>query len=98
VVVTVEVERGQAIIAREEELRLPCRLDEGERLLIVAPRQLRVAMALLDLAQHYERHRQVVELAELAVEVEGRLRRREAPLLAPVCERAVGNRQVRVQP
>ena len=79
VVVTVEVERGQTIITREEELGLSRLLDEGERLLVVAPCQLRITVALLNLAQHDQRHRKVVELVELAIQVESRLRRRAGP-------------------
>ena len=55
-----------------------------------------VAVALVDLAQHDQRHRQMVDQAEPAVEVDGGFRRLDALRLAAIGERAVGHREVGV--
>src|ERR671911_2762332 len=57
-----------------------------------------LAVALVDLAQDNQRRRQVVEQPEAPVERDGRLRRLYAFRLAPVGQRAVGYRQVGIEP
>ena len=64
------MEGGQPVVAREEELGLAHLLGETERLSIVPSSQLGLAVALVDLAEHDQGHREVVELAELAVQLD----------------------------
>src|SRR5712691_2920558 len=96
-VVEVQVERGQAVIARKQELRLAGLLGQAERLGVVLERAGSLTAALVDLAEHDQRDGQVIELAELPVELDRGLRGLHALRLAAVRERAVGNGQVRVQ-
>src|SRR5262245_36118275 len=94
----IEIRGGEAVVAGKQQLGLADALDQVERLAIVAERSLGVAAALVDLAEHDERDGQVVELAELAVEVERDLGGGDAFFLAPIRERTVGHGQVGVQP
>ena len=54
-------------------------------------------MALVDLPEHDQRHRQMVELAELPVEIDRRLRRLQALVVTALGERAIGHREIRIE-
>jgi hypothetical protein len=54
-------------------------------------------MALVNLAEDDQRHREVVDLAELAIEVDRRLRGAQAVVVAALRERAIRHREVRIQ-
>src|SRR5207247_10476520 len=87
-VAEVQVKRGQAIVAGEQELRLARLRDQAERLPVALEGARGVAVALVDLAQHDERDSEVVELTELPVELDGGLRCLDALGLAAIRERA----------
>src|SRR2546425_875207 len=87
-VAEVQVERRQAVIARKQELRLAGLLGQAERLGVVLKRAGSLTSALVDLAEHDQWNGQVVELAELPVELDRGLRGLHALLLAAVRERA----------
>ena len=55
-------------------------------------------MALVDLAEDDQRHGQMIEKPQPAVEVDGQLRRLDSLRLAAVRQRAVGDGEVRVEP
>jgi hypothetical protein len=97
-VAQIEMGGGEAIIAGEQQLRLVGLLGERERFLVVRDRAGRIAVALVDLPEHDQRQREVVELPEAPVEIDGGVRRADALLVAAVGERAVGHRESRVQP
>src|SRR5262245_14837614 len=91
------MQRGEAIVAREHELRFAGALDEAERLVIALERTRRVAVALVDLTEHDQRYREVVELTELTIQLDGGPRRFDALRLATVRQRAIGDGQIGVQ-
>ena len=57
-----------------------------------------LAVALVNLAEDDQGDRQVIEQAQPPVEVDGGLRRLDALGLAPIGQRAVGHREIRVEP
>ena len=57
-----------------------------------------IAVALVDLAQDDQRHRQMIEQPQPAVEVDGHLRRLDAFRLAPIGQRAIGHGKVGIEP
>ena len=74
----VEKQGGHALEARKDELRLGHGLGQFQRLFVVAQRFVGVAVALVDLPEHDQRHCQVVEQTELSIEIDRRLRRIDA--------------------
>ena len=95
-VAAIQVDRGETVVAREDQLRLPNPLSQRERLAIRVVGLLELAAALMDLRDHDERNREVVQLPQLAVERGGRLRRLKAFCFAVIRECTVRRRQVRV--
>src|SRR4030095_2628879 len=87
----------EAIVAGKEELRLVGLLGERERLPGVRDRPSRVAVTLVDLPEHDQWYREVIELPELPIEVDGGVRGADALLVAAVGERAVGHREIGVE-
>src|SRR5581483_12349299 len=63
VVPALDGQRGEALVAREEELRLADLLGDGEGAPVVVRAPLLVAPALVDLGEDDERDRQVAPLA-----------------------------------
>ena len=57
----------------------------------------RLAVTLVDLPEHDQRHREVIELPELPIEVDRGARGADALLVAAVGERAVGDREIGVE-
>ena len=53
---------GETSIAGEQQLRLVGLLGERERFPVVRDRAGRIAVTLVDLPEHDQRHRQVIEL------------------------------------
>ena len=70
-VAAIQVDGRQAVVAREDELRLSDPLRQRQRLAIRGLRFLQLAAALMDLRHHDERNGEVIQLAELAVERDG---------------------------
>src|SRR5262245_48861365 len=68
VVAPLDGERGQPVVAREQELGLAHVLGGGQRLPIAGGAPLVVAPALVDLSQDDEGNGQVTALAQPAVE------------------------------
>ena len=95
-VATVEMNRREAVVAGQDELRLPSLLGQCERLAICLLRLLKCAATLVDLRDHDERHSEVIQLSELAIEIGSRPRRLQALRVAPLRERTVCRRQVRI--
>ena len=75
-VAAIQVDRREAVVAREDQLRLSDPLGQRERLAIRVLRLLELAAALMDLRDHDQRNGEVIELSQLAVE----RRRPPAPL------------------
>src|SRR4030095_1764582 len=96
-VAEVQMDGGEAIIAGEQQLWFSGILGERERFLVVRDRSRRIAVTLVDLPEHDQRHGEVVELTEAPIEIDGGVRRADALLVAAVGERAVGHREVRVE-
>jgi hypothetical protein len=84
VVPGIQMQRSQAVVAGEEELRFPCLLGKPQRLLIRREGQRVVAVALVNLSEHDQWHRQVVEKPKLTVEVDCLLRRLDTINLASI--------------
>src|SRR5262249_28124807 len=61
-VIEVEIERCQSIIARKKELRLTCFARYVESLAVETGRKLLLPVALVDLAEHNQRDRQMFAL------------------------------------
>src|SRR5688500_17115003 len=66
----VEVERSEAVVAGKEELRLSGLFSQAKCLLVGCKSESVIAMALMDLTEHDQRHRQVVQQPEPTVEVD----------------------------
>ena len=96
-VAQIQVDGGEAIVAGKQQLRLVGLLGERERFPVVRDRAGRIAVTLVDLPEHDQRHRQVIELPEAPVEIDRGVRGADALLVAAVGERAVGHREVRVE-
>src|SRR5262245_61753053 len=69
-VASVEVERGEAVVAGEQELWLFSPLRETERFVESCEGQRVFASALVNLAQHDQGHSQVVKQPEPTVEID----------------------------
>ena len=95
-VAAIQVDRCEAVIAREDQLRLSDPLSQHECLSIRILRLLELAAALMDLRNHDQRDGEVIELSQLAVECRGGLCRLKAFGFAAIRECAIGGRQVRV--
>jgi hypothetical protein len=63
----------------------------------VGDRAGRLAVTLVDLPEHDQRHREVIELSEAPVEIVRGVCGADALLVAAVGERAVGHREIRVE-
>src|SRR5262245_59474439 len=61
-VIALDGERGEALVARNEQLRLAHRLRDGQRLAVDLLTALEVAATLVDLGQDDERHGQMAAL------------------------------------
>ena len=97
-IVEVEIERCQAIIAWKQQLRLASFARDLERLAVEAAWQFGLAVALMDLAEHDQRHRQVLALVERPVDLDRLFGRRHAFVWAAVGEGAAGDGEVGQQP
>src|SRR4030095_996161 len=69
----VDGQRGQAVVAGEEQLRLPDCAGDVERFAIIPRALLVLATALVDLREDDERYRQVAALPQPAVHLHRRL-------------------------
>src|SRR5579864_1110766 len=56
-----------------------------------------IAVALVDLREDNQRNREVIELAQSAVEVDGGLRRTQPRLITAIGERAIGEGEVGIE-
>src|SRR5207245_7396522 len=92
----VEVEGSEAVVARKQKLRLAGLLGQAERFLIRSEGLGTLSMALVNLAEHDQGHRQVIEQSQTAVEIDGGPRGFDAFGLAPIRQRAVGYREIGV--
>ena len=88
---------GQAIVAGKQQLRLPDPLGQAQRLLVHGEGRRPLAVALVDLAEHDQGHRQVIDQPQPTVEVDGGLRGLDAFRLASIGERAAGHREIRIE-
>src|SRR6478735_12476338 len=70
-VAAIQVDRGQAVVAGEDQLRLADPLGERERLTVGVIRFLELSAALMDLRHDDQRNGEVVQLPEVAVERDG---------------------------
>ena len=86
---TIKVNRREAVVARQDQLRLAYLFRQRERFMIDLLRLLELALTLMDLRHHDQRNRQVIQLFEFAVEVGGRLRRIETLRLTSIGEGTV---------
>src|SRR5262245_16123279 len=68
--IALDRERGEPLVARHQELRFTDRLGDREGPSVVVLTALVVAAALVDLPQDDQRHRQVVLLAEVLIELD----------------------------
>src|SRR5678816_4470289 len=93
----VDGQRGQAVVAGEEQLRLPDRAGDLERFAIVPRALLVLAATLMDLGQDDQRHRQMTALPQPAVDLHRRLRGLDA-LVVVAGHRAVPAGQRAEQP
>ena len=66
--------------------------------MIVAEREVGRVVALVDLGEHGQRHREVLALVERAVDLDRLFGGRHALLAASVGERAAGDREIGVEP
>lgn len=96
-VAQVQVNGGEAIVAGKQQLRLVRRLGERERFPVVCDRAGRIAVTLVDLPEHDQGHREVIELPEAPVEIDRGVRRADPLLVAAVGERAGRHREIRVE-
>src|SRR6188768_3362994 len=92
-IAAVELHCRDAVVAGEQKLRLADFLGDDQRLVIVAQRGAKFTMALVDLPQYDQRHRQMIALAQPPVEIDRRLRRSQALDIATVGKRAVRHRE-----
>src|SRR5262249_43383658 len=90
-------ERGQSVVAREQELRLADLLGDLERLPVARGALVPGAAALVDLPENDERDRQVIALTEPPVELHRGFRRAHAPVVV-AGQRAVAARERAVEP
>src|SRR5262245_6602063 len=96
-VTEIQVQRSKAIVAREHELWFAGGLDEAERLAVALERTRRIAVALIDLPEHDERHREVIELTELTIQLDGGLSSLDALGLATIRQGAIRNSEIGIQ-
>src|SRR3990172_3152418 len=93
-----EIQRGETIVAREEQLRLARRLGKGLRFPIALERSRGIAaVTLIDLSQHDQRNREMVEVAQPPVQVDRRLRGHHALRLAAIGQGTVRDGEVRIE-
>ena len=71
----IEANGGEAVIARDNKLRLADLFGYRQRLAVFVVRLLKLAPTLMDLCHDDQRHGKVVELPQLAVERRRGLRR-----------------------
>src|SRR5712691_4473204 len=90
-------ERGQPVIAREEELRLADLLGDVQRLPVGRGALVVGAAALVDLSENDQRDRQVIALTEPPVQVRRGLGRADTAVVV-AGQRAVAARERAVEP
>src|SRR5438105_4076810 len=93
-VAPIKVQRRKAIIARKKQLRLGRFLGQLECLVIAAGGEFPLAMALVNLPEHDQRHGKMLAQIERAVEFNRLFGRRHALLGTPVREGAAGDCEV----
>src|SRR4029453_19264167 len=89
---------SESVVAGKEKLRLSDLLGQTECLLIRRECEGVVAVALVDLTEDDQWHRQMIEQTQPTVEVDGRLRCLDTFRFAPIRQRAVGDGQVCIEP
>jgi len=98
VIAHLEIESGQAIVARKEKLRLTDLLGDCERLLVLGECLLRLTVTLINLPQNDQRNGQVIKLTQAPIELDRRLGGIDPLGIAAVGHDAVGEGQIRVEP
>lgn len=93
-IIEVEIERRKTIIARKEQLRLARFARQFERFVIESGSHFGLPLALVDLPQHDQRHRQMLALIERPIDLHGLLGCRNALGLAAVRKRAASDGQI----
>lgn len=82
---SVEIERSKSVVAGKQELRIADPLGQRQGLLVRGERGCAIAVTLVNLAQDDQRHGEMVDQAEPAVEVDGGLGRRNMSALPRLC-------------
>ncbi len=67
-VASIQINRRQAVVAGNDQLRFADFLSQRERFAIRLVRLLKLAAALMDLRDHDERYGKVVQLSQFAIE------------------------------
>ena len=93
-VTTIEANRREPIVTRQNQLWLLDPFGKRQCLAIRLLRLLKLALALMDLPHHDERYRKMIQLPQLAIEIDRCMRRLEPFCFAPIGESAIRGREV----
>src|SRR5450755_3584913 len=97
VVALIKKHGRHSLQAGKHQLGLIHFLSQHKRLLVVPQRAVSVAVALVNLPENDQRHRQMVEQSELPVEIDRGLRCTQPLFVTALSERAKGNREIGVE-
>ena len=90
-VAQVQKNGSNPLVAGEEELGITNLLSQVQSLPVVLESRIVFGMTLIDLAEHDEGHREVIELVQLPIQFDGCLSRDLAFVLALVGQKNAGN-------
>ena len=92
--VEIEAQRRKAIIARKQQLRLACFQSHRQRFVVVTTGQLRLAVALMNLSKHDQRHGEMIALIQRPIDRDRPFGGGNALLRATIGESAIGDGEI----